>query len=204
MARRLVSLTLDNLADLPAPCHDCAFWELDPALGRPPDPAFEKESWISDVLLQWGSCGLLIEVDGTTAGYALFAPPAYVPRSGAFATSPPAADAVLLAALRVDATYRGAGLGRVLVQGVAREVATRGLRAIEAFGHTGLALPGGRCLIPAEFLQAVGFKTVRPHPLTPRLRLDLRSTITWRADVEQAIDRLRGSVRVPRPSLSGA
>ena len=164
MARRLVSLTLDNLADLPAPCHDCAFWELDPALGRPPDPAFEKESWISDVLLQWGSCGLLIEVDGTTAGYALFAPPAYVPRSGAFATSPPAADAVLLAALRVDATYRGAGLGRVLVQGVAREVATRGLRAVEAFGHTG---PGAaRRPVPDSRGVPAG-RRVQDRPPTP-------------------------------------
>lgn len=204
MTRRLVSLTLDNLARLPRPCVDCAFWELDPAAPIPSDPAFEKEGWISDVLLQWGSCGLLVELDGTVAGYAIYAPPAYVPRAGAFPTSPPGADAVLLTALRVVPEHRNGGLGRMLVQGVAREVTRRGVRAIEAFGHTGLALPGGRCLVPGEFLQSVGFKTVRPHPFTPRLRLDLRSTITWRADVEQAIDRIRGSVRVPRPSLSGA
>ncbi len=204
MGRRLANLTLDNLADLPTPCRNCSFWELDPAAQPSADPAFEKEAWISDVLLQWGSCGLILYGDSGPVGCALFAPPAYVPRAGAFATAPASADAVLLTAVRVIDGQRDAGLGRMLVQGVAREVTRRGIRAIEAFGHTGLVLPGGKCLIPAAFLQSVGFKTVRPHPLTPRLRLDIRSTITWRADVEQALDRLRDSVRVPRPSLSGA
>ena len=42
-----------------------------------------------------------------------------------------------------------------------------------------------------SFLRAVGFSTVRPHPITPRLRLDLKST-SWREDVvEAALDRLR-------------
>jgi hypothetical protein len=98
------------------------------------------------------------------------------------------------------ASYRGAGLGRMLVQGVARDIARRGLKAIEAFGATN---PGAvlhrdhPCLLPADFLNAVGFKTVRAHPSTPRLRLDIRATLTWREDVEFAIDRLFGSVQLP-------
>ena len=31
----------------------------------------------------------------------------------------------------------------------------------------------------------------------PRLRLDLRTALSWREDVEQAIERLLGSVRAP-------
>jgi hypothetical protein len=100
MSRRVVGLTLDNLDDLPARCRRCAFWELDPVsrtrAEESGDAALEKEAWVSAVLLEWGSCGRLIEVDGFTAGYVLYAPPAYVPRSVAFPTSPVSPDAVLL------------------------------------------------------------------------------------------------------------
>lgn len=46
-----------------------------------------------------------------------------------------------------------------------------------------------------DHLLAVGFKTVRPHPLYPRLRLELRSTLSWKEDVELALDRLLGAAR---------
>jgi hypothetical protein len=52
-------------------------------------------------------------------------------------------------------------------------------------------------VLPADFLLSVGFKTVRPHYRHPRLRLDLRTALSWREDVEQAIERLLGSVRAP-------
>ena len=87
MARRLVNITLDNLADLPHRCRACVFWELDPVAGQTARETggtdLEKEAWISDTLLEWGSCGKLIYTDGVPAGYVLFAPPAYVPRSAA-------------------------------------------------------------------------------------------------------------------------
>ncbi len=215
MSRRLVAITLDNLSDLPSRCRGCVFWELDPVSGRRAveDGAaeLEKEAWISDTLLEWGSCGLLAYIDGAPAGYALYAPPAYVPRSFAFPTSPVSADAILLAAARVEPEFRGGGLGRVLVQSVAREVVRRGFRAVEAFGRHGPGLVGvpdevqdepvdHGCVLPAGYLRAVGFKTVRPHPLVSRLRLDIRSTASWREDVEYAIERLFGSV--PAPVLS--
>jgi hypothetical protein len=92
----------------------------------------------------------------------------------------------------------------MLVQGVAKDLTRRGVRAIEAFGLAGEApAPHDRyaarngCVLPADFLLAVGFKTVRPHHRHPRLRLDLRTALSWREDVEQAIDRLLGSVRQP-------
>src|SRR6476469_7872323 len=118
MSRRLVKITLDNLSDLPTRCRSCVYWELDPVAGERSQECgaadLEKEAWVSDTLLEWGSCGQLIYVDGVPAGYVLYAPPAYVPRSLAFATSPVAADAVLLAAITVDPAYVGGGLGRML------------------------------------------------------------------------------------------
>ena len=68
------------------------------------------------------------------AGFVMYAPPAYVPRSMAFPTSPVSADAALLMTANVVAAFAGGGLGRMLVQGVARDLTKRGIKAIEAFG----------------------------------------------------------------------
>ncbi|WP_375490634.1 GNAT family N-acetyltransferase [uncultured Jatrophihabitans sp.] len=213
MARRLEGITLDNMSALAQPCRSCVFWELDPAAGDTTHAegagALEKEAWVSDTLLEWGTCGQVLFVDEQPAGYVLFAPAAYVPRAAAFATSPVSPDAVLLMTARLDPQCRGTGLGRILVQAVARDIARRGIRAIEAFGNTATDRgPSGRasdevgCLLPADYLRAVGFKTVRAHPRTPRLRLDIRSTASWLADVEGAIDRLLSSWQ--KPLLSGS
>lgn len=197
MGRRLVPLTLDNLPDLPKRCRSCVFWELDPVSGEAAmqagKPELEKEAWISAVLLEWGSCGRVVYVDDIPAGFVLYAPPAYVPRSMAFPTSPVAADAVQLMTARIMPGYQGQGIGRVLVQNVAKDLVRRGVKAIEAFGDAKWEEPG--CILPADHLLAVGFKTVRPHPRFPRLRLELRSTISWKEDVEMAIDRLLGAVQ---------
>src|ERR1700710_563802 len=175
MTRRLVNVTLDNLDDLPVRCRRCVFWELDPVsrtraeeLG---DTSLEKEAWVSQALLEWGSCGKVAYVDGVAAGYVLYAPPAYVPRSVAFPTSPVSADAVLLMTGHVLPDFQGGGLGRMLIQGIAKDLTRRGVRAIEAFGDERWNEPA--CVLPADHLRSVGFKTVRPHHRWPRLRLEL-------------------------------
>jgi len=196
VSRRLVNVTLDNLGDLPRRCRGCVFWELDPVAAERAaesgDPALEKEAWVSSTLLEWGSCGKIVYVDGTPAGFVLYAPPLYVPRSLAFPTSPVSADAVLLMTAHVLPEFSGGGLGRMLVQGVAKDLVRRGVRAIEAFGD--LKGEEGGCMVPADYLLAVGFKTVRPHHRFPRLRLELKSALSWREDVEVALERLLGSM----------
>jgi GNAT superfamily N-acetyltransferase len=210
MSRRLAPLTLDNLDDLPAACRRCVLWELDPVAARRAtqagDTAFEKEAWVSATLLEWGSCGRVAYVEDDPSGYVLYAPPAMVPRSMAFPTSPVSADAVLLMTLRVEEHRRGGGLARMLIQAAAKDLTRRGVRAIEAFA---LASPDGEeeappdagrrseCLVPADLLLAVGFKTVRPHRRYPRLRLELKTTLSWREDVEAALERILDTVRAP-------
>lgn len=197
MGRRLANVTLDNLDDLPSRCRSCVFWELDPvARSRAQeagDVSLEKEAWVSATLLEWGSCGKIAYVDGVPAGFVLFAPPAYVPRSVAFPTSPVSADAVLLMTAHVLSEFAGGGLGRMLLQGVAKDLTRRGLKAIEAFGDARWK-ETGHCVLPADYLRAVGFKTVRPHPRYPRLRLELKNAVSWREDVEVALERLLGSM----------
>ena len=197
MGRRLVPLTLDNLSDLPRSCRSCVFWELDPVRGdaavKDGRAESEKEAWISAVLLEWGSCGRVVYVDDVPAGFVLYAPPAYVPRATAFPTSPVSPDAVQLMTAFILPGYQGQGLGRVMVQTVAKDLIRRGFKAIEAFGDTRWKEPA--CVLPADHLLAVGFKTVRPHPVHPRLRLELRTTLSWKEDVELALDRLLGVVQ---------
>ena len=141
VARRLERLTLDNLGDLPVGCRNCVFWELDPVRRQRATDAGsvceEKEAWVSQVLLEWGSCGRVGYVDNDPAGYVLYAPPSYLPGADAFPTAPVSEDAVLLATAMVHPEYAGSGLGRVLMQTVVKDLVKRGgIRALEAFGDT--------------------------------------------------------------------
>ncbi len=207
MSRRVAALTLDTLADLPLPCRSCVVWELDPVARRRAeeagDTAFEKEVWASSTLLEWGSCGRIAYVDEDPAGFVIYAPPQMVPRAMSFPTSPVSGDAVLMMTARVLPEHSGGGLARLLIQSAAKDLTRRGVRAIEAFGiATGAAASqpgdnGHHCLIPADLLLAVGFKTVRPHHRFPRLRLELKTALSWREDVEQALERILGTVRQP-------
>lgn len=215
MGRRMtgaVDLTLATLAELPSAARSCVYWELDAAAAARAESngagALEKEAWVSNTLLEWGTCGKAVYADGAIAGFALYAPPAYVPRAAGFPTSPASADSVILMALTVFPSHRGRGLGRALVQGVARDLALRAAacghdsaRAIEAFGvtaHRSLGRETHGCPLPAGFLTATGFATVRSHRTYPRMRLDVRATTGWRADVGQAWNRLRSGMTVPR------
>lgn len=209
MSRDVVGVTLDNLEDLPKKCRKCVYWEVAPHLASTAEEfgetEFEKEAWVSSVLLEWGSCGRIVYSERLPIGFALYAPPSIVPRAGAFPTSPPSPDAVLLTSFHVQQEFRGGGVGRTLVQAVANDLTRRGVKAIEAFGD---ARPGETeiegehvCVLPAAFLTSVGFKTVRPHPRWPRLRLELRSSITWKQDVESALERLLGQVSVEATAI---
>ena len=144
MTRTTVPFTLDHLEALDAlevPCRACVFWELDPVrrnrLGD--DEARDvKESWMSEVLREWGSCGRVALVDGVAVGYLTYAPPSYVPGAALFPTAPASPDAVLLTTAYVADGYDGAGIGRLLVQGMARDLVGRsGIKAVEAFAYGG-------------------------------------------------------------------
>lgn len=224
MSRSLSALSLEHVAALPDPCRSCVRWELDAAAAdaarRSGDPAFEKEAWLSRTLLEWGSCGRVAHVDRELAAFVTYAPPHLVPRSLQYPTSPVSADAVLLMTAGVLPGHRGGGLGRMLVQAAAKDLTRRGVRAVEAFAEAegaddgaagaprragrpgaGTGVPsarlGGGCHVPAGFLLEVGFEVVRDHPRWPRLRLELRTALAWREDVERALDRILGDLRVP-------
>ena len=208
MGRTTERLTLDHLGEL-GRCSQCVFWELDPVRRDAVrgHEAEEKAAWVSMVLREWGSCGRVAVVDGQVVGHMIWAPPVHVPTAAGFATAPVSSDAVLLATAHIDPAHRGGGLGRMLVQGMAKDLVKRGgVKAVEAFGDTRGRT--GRCVVPADFLLAVGFSTHRAHALHPRMRMDLRTTLSLREELERGLEHLLGAVsgkraRHPAPAPHG-
>lgn len=225
MSARIVPLRLDGFEQLPKHARRCVFWEVDPATvgdaQHLSDPEFEKEAWLSMVMLEWGSCGM-VAVEGpathpNTAGYALYAPPGAVPRARLFPTAPVSADAVLLTSMGVESAHQSDGLPHSIVGAVVGELVRRGVRALEAFGRTTEAVDmcGAslvrhgeaadvlgectieQCMIDVDFLKDVGFVVVAPHPHFPRLRMELDRGLGWKADVEAALERLLETVKIP-------
>jgi hypothetical protein len=238
VSARIVPLRLEAFDQLPKHARRCVFWEVDPAtLGQQDqlaDPEFEKEAWLSMVMLEWGSCGQVAtaapadgdEGESACLGYAFYAPPRTVPRAHRFPTAPVSPDAVLLTSMRVEPGPAADELPYSLVARVVDELVRRGVRALEAFGRTEkvaelvnlqnadpelmpvLEVLGDcsaeQCVIDAEFLLDVGFVVVAAHPYFPRLRLELDKGLGWKADVEAALERLLESASLQQPVAAGA
>ena len=100
----------------------------------PFESEFDKEAWISSVLLEWGACGQLATdpATGVIVGTAFYAPPGRVPRSRLFPTSPVSADAILLTSIQVEPGYEE--VATPLLDAVLVDLMRRGVRAVEAFG----------------------------------------------------------------------
>jgi hypothetical protein len=93
----------------------------------------------------------------------------------------------------------------MLVRAMARDLVERDIRAVEAFGDR--RRRPASCSVPADFLSRVGFRTQRDHRTTPRMRMDLRAAVSWKTEVEAALERLVGVVRPtakPRRAPGGA
>ena len=153
MSVRIRPLRLEGFEQLPKHARRCVFWEVDPQTldggDYLPDPEFEKEAWLSMVMLEWGSCGQVATAapdgpegsdgaegaDEPCLGYVLYAPPRAVPRAHRFPTGPVSPDAVLLTSMGV-APGQPDGLPTLRVGQVVSELVRRGVRALEAFGRT--------------------------------------------------------------------
>ncbi len=232
-------LRLEAFEQLPKHARRCVFWELDPATldagAYLPDPEFEKEAWLSMVMLEWGSCGQVASTtpaEGSESddeepclGFVLYAPPRAVPRAARFPTGPVSADAVLLTSMGIEPGQTD-GLTHSLISQVVSELVRRGVRALEAFGRTAdateLLVPGtadpelapaiealgdcsfDQCMIGADFLLDAGFTVVAPHRYFPRLRLELNKGLGWKAEVEEALERLLKSAQLQQPVGAGA
>jgi hypothetical protein len=155
VSARITPLRLECFEQLPKHARRCVFWEVDPtAVGSDDhfaDPEFEKEAWLSMVMLEWGACGqiavpvqlageqldspIVEQLDAPCVGYALYAPPGAVPRTRCFPTAPVSPDAVLLTSMGIEPGHEEA-LARSLIAQAVADLMRRGVRALEAFGRT--------------------------------------------------------------------
>jgi hypothetical protein len=147
---RITPLRLEGFEQLPKYARRCVFWEVGPATlergDQLADPEFEKEAWLSMVMLEWGSCGQVATAvpadqgqsvgEAACLGYVLYAPPRAVPRARWFPNAPASADAVMLTSMGVEPGPLADELPHDLLARVVDELVRRGVRALEAFGRT--------------------------------------------------------------------
>lgn len=202
MGRQIRDLTHTNIDDLPRPCRGCVFWEYAPAdraltMGEQ-SADFEKEAWCSEIALVHGSCGKIAYLDGRPAGYALCGPQEAFQGAEVFPLRI-SKDALFLATLRVDERYTGSGIGKALLHAVLRDAKARGKRAVEAYGDRRWEHPA--CVLPAAFLETVGFRVKREHPRFPLYRLDISSLAKVGENVEAAVEKFLESLFAPEPAV---
>ncbi len=199
MVRRLRPMTAADLELLPDQCARCTFWEATlhdlAAPDRHRDRLQVKQEWAAAVTRRWGYCGVLAADGDEVLGYAMLSPAHLVPRLSAIDHAPLNPDAAVLLSMRVEESQREHGLGRQLVQSAAGLMVRRDIRAIEAIG----SYHSPSCIPPVGFLARVGFIVVRHHPVTPRLRMDLPTTVRWLPDLGAALSRLTGLMPQPAP-----
>lgn len=204
LSPRVREIDLDDLDDLPDPCRGCMFWQAPEApRGDTGRDQQAQDAWWRAVQLDWGTPAKGIWVDGRLVAFALYAPPLHVQRVRAL-RQPPSDDALVLATMWCHPDARGGGHARHLVQVLARDALSRGAAALEAYGSYH-RLPG-RCEMPGDALEALGFHMHRQDPSTPLYRMDLERTASWPQAVGQAlgevISSLQGRERKPaRPAL---
>ena len=197
-SRRLRPMTAADLSALPEPCARCTFWESSLVdLAAPADHLDRRQvktDWAEAVTRHWGYCGVLaLAGRRRSSGICAWPRPVMCPGSARSRRPRSARTRRCCLSARVVEEWRGRGIGRQLVQSAAGLVVRRDIRALEAVGTY---TDGPSCMLPTGWLEAVGFAVVRPHPITPRLRMDLQSRLRW-ADLGAAWHRLTGLVSAP-------
>jgi hypothetical protein len=174
MAYRLSPVTRASIADAPAVCVDCVFWQS--REGR----AADKERWSERVEDAWGAWGTLYHAEGDRLlGFVQYGPAGQFPRAAELPAGPPTDDAVLVTcAYLVDLS--SPWVLQSLFLAAIGEARDRGIKAIETFGYR---YPDGatsyeriavhRTVFPADFLGDFGFRPIRWEGNVCLARLEL-------------------------------
>jgi ribosomal protein S18 acetylase RimI-like enzyme len=201
MTRQLKALSFTAADQLPMSCSACVFWESGGERERRCGTVCDAElqsAWYRRVTDEWGECGRVAFDADEVLGFIKYAPSGFFPQASTFTAAPEDSSVPLIACLHISSDARHRGLGTVLLRAALRDLVGRGERRVEAFGYTDLV--GQRNEMPMlglNFLLENGFTVVRPDPMYPLLRLDLKSLVLWQDNLEAVLESLRFPLRVP-------
>lgn len=190
MDARLTPLTAQSAGKIHLQAAQSVFWELEPELARrvvqAGDASFEKEIWLSTVLLTFGTCGFSVgfprsEVPRRARATVLYCSRDDAPGARQLPTAPVSEDAAVVTSLFIDPGFEDMGMEAVLIDAAIMDLLQKGVDAVEAFGwrkesEEPLPMtekPEDIGLIDADVLESAGFEVVRDHPVLPRLRLEM-------------------------------
>lgn len=205
---RIAALTADRAPELVDLWTSRGFDETLPGEGLAAARDAEAEAdWIRLALDSFGDCGRLLYADDGLIAYAKYAPPDLFAGRAGGATARVRPDAILLAGLVVAPHMDGAGLAKLLLQAVEKDLYKRGFAAIEAFACAVDPAGPPRACWPVEFYEGHGFKVRAYGPPLAIVRLELKTIVSWTENLEGVLDALlaAGAVLSPRraPAAGG-
>jgi GNAT superfamily N-acetyltransferase len=196
--RKIISLSPEKLEKIPEVCRKCQFWESGGVSSLATDCSV-KTAWLKNTSETWGECGKLILKGDQVIAFSIYAPANCFPDFKPSMAGPVSSDAALLACLYVVPEVRRKGVGRAMLQVVAKSLLKRRIVAIETY-----ASRSGNFGIPLDFCLANGFFILREDPNFPLVRLELKNVILWleNLDLQTAlqtlnISSLRHRLKVP-------
>jgi GNAT superfamily N-acetyltransferase len=194
MKRRIISISLDCLKDLPAPCRCCYYWEssISDKLKGEEKKKELKEKWFQTTLLDWGECGKILYQASQVLAYAQYGPGFCFPRTANYLAGKVSEDAVFLSCLYVVPEVRGKGLGKIMLRAVEKDLYKRGVKALETIaGKTEKDYVG-----PMDFYLKNGFFIRREDIQFPLLRIEFKSIVSWSVNLQVALD----GIVIPLPA----
>lgn len=192
MFASLLPVDVDSISLVHPVARRCVFWELEPdAAQKVHDRGwapFEKEAWLSRVLLEYGSCGFNIGGcldDAPALATVLFARASDLPGVETLPTAPVTPNAEVISSLFVETGFDNMGFEQLLIDAALTHLTHTGSRLVEAFGLRagsveageavgwGIGTPASVGLIPEPVLLEAGFEVVTDHEVLPRLQITL-------------------------------
>lgn len=185
MARKVVPVKASNLDEIPVPCRSCAHWNM------------KTRDNAERLLREWGACGFIYYDDNEPAGFVLYGPAKYFPKSGRYPAGPVSNDALFISCVYVEPDFRGRGGGKRLISAVAKEAVERDFKALEALAGRDEEYPPA---VPVDFYIDRGFFILRDDRRHPLVRLEAKSLVYWPRKAEQAIEKIAGARPAKAPA----
>jgi hypothetical protein len=184
----IVPLTGASRFDLPPPCVSCVFWQDHRAV----TDERRKEAWAESFSRRHGAFGRVMHEGARFRGMIQYGPSSAFPRALGLPAGPPGRDAALVTCTFLDGEDPAGACERLMLEALA-DLKARSVVAVEAFA---LTYPeevrredrflGHHTLLDRDFLEGLGFSTVRTHGQVALMRIGLGGIIPGPRIVERA------------------